>query len=258
MNLNIVNFEEERKVILKKLGETEWYKKSSKEIKEELKSLPDEFNGFLSDLSERPETIGNVDVIKMIKLNHGHYLVNPVFEVRSNLTNEIFTYEYSSWKYGKETGCKGIVLVEVEGEIEYLLVKNANKFPVGENITEALGGFYTNFTDNKLVSFPKKTEEQIKRVLKIEELKIKKYIELGDFYPDAGLSNQKVTLFGAIVEIKNKEGVVDYFQKNKVLEGRVNFEIEVWPFEKIADLVRESKDGYLLACLTRLTANGII
>ncbi len=258
MRLNMVNFEEARKAIFKKLGELDWYKKTSKEVKEELKNLPDEFEGFLDDLSQRPETVGNVEVLKMIRLNHGHYLVNPVFEVRSNLTNEIFTYEYSSWKYGKETGCKGVILVEVEGKIEYLLVKKTNKFPVGENVIEALGGFYTHFKDNKLVSLSKKNEEQIKRILKIEELKIKKYVELGDFYPDAGLSNQKVSLFGAIVELEKNDGVVDYFEKKKVGGGKINFEVEMWRVEKMADLINESQDGYLLASLARLTANGIV
>jgi hypothetical protein len=258
MELNMVNFDEEKKAIFKKLGELEWYKKTSKEIKEELKNLPDEFEGFLRDLSERAETIGNVEVIKMTKLNHGHYLVNPVFEVRSNLTNEIFTYEYSSWKYGKETGCKGVILVEVGGKIEYLLVKKTNKFPVGENVIEALGGFYTHFKDNKLMSLSKKIEEQIKRILEIEELKIKKYVELGDFFPDAGLSNQRVSLFGAVVELENNEDVADYFEKNKVNAGKINFEVEMWRVEKMADLINESQDGYLLACMARLTANGII
>lgn len=258
MGLNIVNFEEERKAVFKKLGELEWYKKTSKEIKEELKNLPDEFDGFLRDLSERPETIGNVEVMKMTKLNHGHYLVNPVFEVRSYLTNEKFTYEYSSWKYGKETGCKGILLVEVEGKIEYLLVKKANKFPTGENIIEAVGGFYTHFKDNKLVSLSKKIEEQIKRILKIDELNIKKYIELGDFFPDAGLSNEKVSLFGAIVELDNTEGVNEYFEKKKISGGRTNFEVEIWPVESLEDLIKESTDGYLLASLARLMANRVI
>jgi hypothetical protein len=258
MGLNIVNFDEERKAIFKKLGELDWYKKTSQEIKGELKNLPDEFEGFLKDLGDRPETVGNVEVIKMVKLNHGHYLVNPVFEVRSNLTNEIFTFEYSSWKYGKETGCKGVILVEVDDKIEYLLVKKTNKFAVAKNLFEALGGFYTHFKDDKLVSLSKKIEEQIKRIVKIEELTIKKYIELGDFFPDAGLSNQRVSLFGAIVELENKESVVDYFENKKIGGGRINFEVEMWPVEKMADLIKESEDGYLLACLARLGANGII
>src|SRR3970040_781292 len=80
-----------RKEIVENLLEREWFKKTNFELQKELLTLPEDFDGFLLDLGSRPETIGQVDILKLVKFSRGNFIAIPIFEVRSLLTKQIFS-----------------------------------------------------------------------------------------------------------------------------------------------------------------------
>ena len=121
-----------RKIIIDNLKTKEWFKKSTKSIQKELLELPEEFEGFLKDLGNRSEQIGDIRVNKLISIARGNFLITPVFEVESVQTLEKYTYEYASWKYGKETGSRGIIFLTVDGVIKYFIVRRTQRFPLAK------------------------------------------------------------------------------------------------------------------------------
>ena len=124
-------------------------------------ALPEDFSGFLEDLASRPDEIGELDVLKMTKLGRGNFLILPVFEVRSNITNQIFSYEYVSWKIGSHPGASGIVFLETAGKISHFLVSKIHKFSVDKDVYESIGGLYFHFFENQPQNLPKKIEQEI-------------------------------------------------------------------------------------------------
>jgi hypothetical protein len=252
---NSITLSTERAEIFLKLKQKKWYKKTSPAIKKELKELPEDYDGFLRDLANRRETIGHVDVLRLKKLLVGKWQAVPVFEVRSNLTNQVFTYEYSSWKYGKHTGSKGVLFVEIEGEIKFFIIRKADRFPIAAENIEALGGFDPGYHKSRFPNFSKKIERQIKKALNVRDLKFEKYYNLGSLSPDAGQSNQSVYLFAGVINVDDARKI------NKEIPNKYYdyvSEIQIVPIERLSEYVSKSEDGFFLACISRLAAQKII
>src|SRR3989344_2277233 len=87
----------------------------------------------------------------LVKFLRGNFIVVPIFEVRSLLTNQVFTYEYASWKHGRFPGYKGLVLVEVDNEIKYFFFKRGYKFPTESEVYDAIGTWHPTFSRDKLI-----------------------------------------------------------------------------------------------------------
>lgn len=248
----------ERLELIENLLERNWFKNTTPELQKELLSLPDDFNGFLYDLGNRPETIGQVDVLKLIKISRGNYLITPIFEVRSILTNQIFTYEYASWKHGRFPGYKGIVLVEVDNEIKFFIIKKGYKFPTGSEVYDAIGTWHPTFSRDKLIQLQSKIEAQVKKLLGVENITIKRFIDLGLLNTDAGMTNNHSVLFAAIITIDDAERIKKFIAGKKFSELAPGYELEIHPIERLLEYVAKSDDSFFLACVARLMAMNVL
>lgn len=243
-----------RQKIEKKLNSTSWFKATDPAIQEKILNLSEDYDGYLEDLATRPDEIGELDVLKMTKVSYGQYLVLSVFEVRSNLTNQVFTYEYVSWKTGNTPGARGIIFLESEGKISHFVVSLSHKFSTGKESYEAIGGLYLRFFGNKAQNLPKKVEEEICFHLGIDHLEFTKVISLGQANPDLGMTNNVSDLFVAIVDISHKSKLItkpDFRSTHKP----VGFEIKVIPISEFTDYLGKIDDNYFLSAAARALSN---
>lgn len=242
-----------RQEIVKKLRSHTWFKNTTTEIQEEVFALPEDFDGFLEDLAGRPDEIGELDVLKITKLSHGQWLLLPVFEVRSNITNQVFTYEYASWKTGSHPGARGIIFLETNGQITHFLVSKTHKFSTTTEVYESIGGLYLHFNENKVQNLPRKIEQEICFHLGVEHLEFKKIIDLGLAHPDLGMSNNASDLFAAVVDISHAPNLTtrsDFRKTNKP----VGFELKIVHISEFMDYLGKIDDNYFLSAAARVLA----
>src|SRR3989344_1535531 len=127
------NLTEARQHVLSILSDRKWFKNTDFELQKEILTLPEDWAGYLSDLSKRKDEIKGLQILKLTEIKRGDIMAFTRFLVRVLHTNQEINYrEYVSYKYGSNPGYKGILLLEVDGEIKYFILKKAEKFPIGE------------------------------------------------------------------------------------------------------------------------------
>lgn len=240
-----------RQALAEKLSKHSWFVATDPQIQKELLTLPEDHEGFLTDLASRPDEIGEVDVLKLTKIGYGNFLLLPVFEVRSNITNQIFSYEYASWKTGSNPGARGVIFLENKGKITHFLVGVMHKFSTGTEVFESIGGLYLHFFENKPFNFPKKIENEICFHLGVDNLEFKKVIELGTAHPDYGMTNNTSDLFAAIVDISHLPKLTPK-PNFRTTHKPVGFEIQVVPIEKLPEYLGKIGDNYFLSTIAKL------
>ncbi len=254
----IDSLSEKRKEVVSLLLTRDWFKNTDFKIQLELLSLPEDFDPYLEDMGDRKEEIGQVKVLKLDKIQYGNYLVISVFEVQSLLTNEKYSYEYVSWKFGRRGGYRGLILIETEGEIKYFMVKKAHKFPISGEIYDAIGSFDLGYAKDKLIHLPSQIEKKIKEFLEVKDLDIRRHIDLGLFNPDSGMTNNRVVLFALVITADESKNLEKNLGPRSLGGQSPNFQLEVHPVEKLFEFITKSDDSYFLACIARLLALGVI
>jgi len=73
-----------RQLLAANLLDKNWFKNTDISVQKAILSLPDDHEGFVFDLSNRPDMIGSLEIVKLIKFVEGDYLIIPVFEVYSH------------------------------------------------------------------------------------------------------------------------------------------------------------------------------
>lgn len=259
-NTLLTGITQQRKDVVKDLVKRDWFKNTDSNLQKELLNLPTDFDPFLRSLGKRKEEIGEVTVLKLKKLLVGNYIAVPVFEVRSNLTNQVFTYEYASWKFGKFSGYKGIILIEIGGKLEYLLIRKGEKFTIANSTHDTIGTFLAA-NNNEGSILPKKIEKQVKQLLGVEELPIKRFVDLGTVYPDIGMSNNQTGLYAMIIDGSQSEKFKNLVKERSTAElssHPVGFELELIHLNKLSGFIAECDDSFFLACIARLVATKLI
>lgn len=242
----------ERQEIFKKLEKHSWFKNTETKIKEELENLAEDYNPFLEDLASRPDEIGELDVLKMIKVGYGHFMVMPVFEVRSTITNQVFTYEYCAWKTGRNPGMRVLIFLEREGEITHFVVANSHKFSTGGAAYDCIGGLYLHFFENKIVNLPKKIENEFRFHLGVDKIEFKKIVNLGHCHPDLGMTNNQSDLYAATVDISHLPNIAtkDDF---RLTHKPVGIELKILPITELRDFIlNKIDDNYFLSTIARI------
>lgn len=228
----------------------DWFKNTAPEVQHELLTLPEDYNGFIQDLSERPDEIGEVDVLRLLKLAHGNFLITPIFEVRSNITNQIFPYEYVSWKTGARPGARFVIFLENDGQITHFLVSKSHNFSTASENYEAIGGLYVRFLDNKPQNLPKKIEHEICFHLGVDTLEFKKIINLGLAHPDLGTTNNASDLYALTMDISQTPNLTtksDYRSTHKP----VGFELKIIHISELPQYINLIEDNYFLSIIAR-------
>jgi len=127
----------------------------------------------------------------------------------------------------------------------------------GEQVYDSIGGFI-QFKNNNLVNLSKKVEDEIKRQLGLPELRIKRFLDLGQMTTDVGMTNTHVTLFGAIVDANGATNLKAFKDSTISHTKKISFEVLIEPIERINEYIHKADDSYFLACVARLTSTGFL
>ena len=240
-----------RRELADKLFTLPWFAESDPKLQEEVLTLPIDFQGYIEDLSNRPDEIGEIDIIRLNKILRGNFLITTVFDVRSNQTNQEFTFEYVSWKTGNYNGMRGIIFLETGDKITHFLVGKKFKFASTKEEEESIGGLFFKIEDQKAFNLPKKIEDEIRFHLGIQEITFSKVVDLGRVFPDYGMSNNSATIFAAVIDIDliPQEIVKDDFKTSHKL---VNFETKIVHIEEFPEYIKKINDSFFLAAAARL------
>lgn len=248
-----------RKELLSRLLLRKWFKHTDYSLQKEVLTLPDDWEGYLSDLSKRKDEIGGMEVLALSDFKRGDFVGLTRFKVRVLATNEVLNYgEYVNYKFGSNPGYRGIILLEEDGQIKHFIVKKSEKFPVGESVYESFGGTI-QYKQGQLINMPKNAEKEIKRQLGLEELNIKRFIDLGQMYTDVGRASHHISLFGAIIDVTHNAEKLRLLKDKEISNTkRVSFELKIEPIERLHEYVNKVDDSFFLASVLRLVSLGII
>ena len=249
----------ERREFLSRFLERKWFKNTDFVLQKELLTLPFDWDGFLQEIVKRGDEVGGLEVIKLTVFKREEFFAFTRFQVRVITTNEVIEYrEFINFKYGGNPGYTGIILLEVDGKIEYFCLKKTDKFPVAESVYDTFGEM-VQYKFGELMNLPKSAEKIIKKQLAMDDIRIKRFIDLGELYMDSGKSNLKYSLFAAVIDIsKNHEKIklLNNVEINKT--KRVKFEMLIEPIDRLGEYIHKVDNGYFLAIVARLNALGII
>ena len=249
----------DRQELLSRFLERKWFKNTEFQLQKEILILPEDWEGYLADLVKRKDEIRGLEILKLTSIQRGDFMAFTRFLVRVLHTNQEINYrEYVSYKYGSNPGYKGIILLEDAGEIKYFVLKKAEKFPIGEPVYDTFGEMI-QYKYGQLINLPKNAEKEIKRQLGVKELEIKRFIDLGQMYPDVGKSNQHFSLFAAVIDItKNSENIKKLKDQLITNTKMISFELLIEPVDRLHEYIHKVDDSFFLACVLRLISMGLI
>lgn len=247
-----INSTPERERLLTELMKKEWFLHSSLAVQMEIAQLPtdDKVNhdGFIADLVNRPSSIGTLEVLFMTRIARGNFGLTPIFKVRNENGTE-YEYEYFSWRYGVNSGAKGIVFVRDENRnISHFVALAANKFATGQMEWSAVGGFI-DLTLEGVTSAIDRMKVEIQQELGLPDIEVEEVYDLGVVAPDAGMSNQRPALFAAFLDGSQAAQIAD--QPLNPDEYELKAGAQVFPIGQITEFLRTADDGYFLTAFTR-------
>lgn len=244
---------------MEQLMECPWFQASHVTIQAELAQLPCEgrenHDGFLQDLANRPNTMGGLTVLELVKLAHGNFALIPIFKVRNEQGAE-YTYEYVSWRYGPASGAKGIVFVRNGGVITHFLLLRGDKFATGSIEWDLVGGFIdldVNGVKNALDRFAVEIREE----LGLPDLKIDDdIIDFGPQLIDSGMTNNRPTFFVAFID--GSEAVRLTETPFNPDEFELKARVVVIPISQLTEMVKKVPDGYFRSVVALCAVNGLV
>lgn len=241
------------------LAGRKWFRETSPELIAELSALPatgrENHDGFLEDLAARPETMGGITVIRLLRIARGNFALIPIFEVQDG-EGRTYTYEYVSWRYGPLSGAKGIVFVkDYAGEITHFIVLRGDKFATGEKEWDLVGGFIDLDVDG-VTTIMDRIQVELCEELGVPKLKVMEVINLGDVLVDAGMTNNRPRLFAAMIDASeasktsNEEINLDW---RELKSGPI-----VVPISQFCEYMANTTDGYFKMAAACVVARGIV
>lgn len=225
------------KYVLDKLDQLAWFRKTSPKVKQDLENLGEEFLGYLMNLSQKEFLSKNKEIIEIKSIRHSNKLIITTFKTRSTLTNQEFEEELVSFNEGHDPMNQGVILLEGEnGEIENVVfLKNG-----------PISMYYPNFSSTKVVALPQKTENQIKRILGVEKIQVKQFIDLGKINRGTNVIDEDEVGLFAVVLKKNRDDI------------KKNEEVQVISVAKIFENSKNINHSLLLSIFVKLKSLEII
>lgn len=243
--------------VKKKLRSRAWFKNTRKAIRTRLLELAKDplTQGFVEDLANRPEKVGSVKQLKLVKLEHapkkyGIYGIAAWFQVKTKKGEKKVEGIYS-WAMGPKSGAKLLVLIRRKGKISHLALLKNEKFPVGARVFDLAGGF-PRLNESVFEMIARQLRDEL-GIVGSSSLNIGEIIGLGRVAPDAGMTNNHPFLYAVIVDVEGK-----IFPPLNVGENYETDEgVVLWPVEKLEELVNKVDDAYFLSALTRVILGGV-
>ncbi len=235
-----------------------WYKNTNKILRKKLLELAKDpkTQGFVDDIANRPDVLGSVNQIKLVKLEHSPqkyaiYGIAAWFEVETK-DGEKKVEGYYSWAMGTKSGAKLLVLTRHKGKISHLALLKNEKFPVGAKVFDLAGGF-PRLDESVFELITRKLKDELGIDGMSPSMRIGEIIGLGRVMPDAGMTNNHPFLYAVIIDVAEK--VFPPFELGETYETEEG--LVLWPVEKLSELVNKVDDAYFLSALARLTLSGL-
>jgi len=245
-----------RQYLAAKLLDKNWFQNSTLRIQKSLLSLPHSYEGFVFDMCQRNDRIGDLDIISLEKLVHGEYLITPIFKVYSHSTKNSFTFEYVSWRTGSFPGLKGTLFIEKDDQIKYFITIETDKFPIGSHCYNSFGGLI-QFSGDRFFNLPENIEQKLKTQLGVKELKIKHFYDLGKIHADNGLTNNTPSIFAATIDESNIKNLPQLLVESRAGDPG-DYKINIIPIEQLEMYISKNDDSFFLAVIARLLGRKII
>ncbi len=243
-----------RLAIARELVKRRWFQATKPELQAELITLPqtgkENHDGYLSDLAARPEHIGGVEVLRLHKLARGTFALISIFDVRNTAQGHEYTYEYVSWRYGPLAGTKGIVFVRPAPDQAptHFIVLVGEKFAPGRKVYDAIGGFIDlgvegvqTLTDRILL--------EVKQEIGVADLNVDEVIDLGEFYPDTGMTNNKPGSFVAFITSDQAGRVPAHHTNEDIYELKSG--AVIFPLDQLRQFCQANGDSFFLVALMK-------
>ncbi len=247
-----------RQEIMDVLSGQAWFQATDVGLQLQLAHLPhdgpENCDGFLRDLAERPINIAGVTVLHMERLERGNFALTPIFRV-VNVTGTEYTYEYVSWRYGPLSGAKGVVFVQDNDEITHFIVLRGQKFATGKYEWDTIGGFI-DLNVEGVTNVLQRISKEIKEELGLSDLQITRVIDLGTCTVDAGMTNNRPSLFAAFIDGSEKRRVPVYPDNPDEFELRSG--VVVFPISQLLSQLETNTDSYFRSTIACVIARGIV
>jgi hypothetical protein len=248
------------KEYLEKIQQCNWYKNSSKEIQDALINAPESFEGFLTELSERPEIIGDFRVTKMIAINFGNHMSLPVFEIKNEKNGEVSEYEYIGRKRGPRHSVRGLIMLEKDGEMQYFIIRKSQRFAVGAEVWESIGSIYDPSEEirNDKYKFKNYLETEIAEQFGLPKVTFERFYDLGMIYPDVGMSSHKVSLFAGVLKGDEWNFAIETLGNKTIFKKNYEYKYVFVPASELLDYLVKTNDAHILAIFGRLQALNVV
>jgi ADP-ribose pyrophosphatase YjhB (NUDIX family) len=187
-----------RQAIADRLEQNASWRNTDEKIKLRMLGLPESWNGMLTDLADRPEVVGGVTQKRIVQFLDTDFGAIIQYEVEGANGNT-YNYMYFSWRYGTNSGQKGLIYVRINGEIKHFVVLYGEKFATHKPGWDTIGGFAD------VSSMPENALKEIREETGAEKLELVELHDLGRFYTDQGMTNNNPGSFVAVVDAEGAE-----------------------------------------------------
>lgn len=242
----------EREAAMMALWEKKWFTDSLPVIQATLMTLPEKWNPFLFNLATRADVIGGITVkeIKAFATDPGNFGALITFKT-IDATEKEGSYMFFGWRAGPISGSKGMVLVADDaGRITHFVQVRAEKFAGGGLILDDQPGGFGEPGEAVLATFIREMKEEIDPKIVIKDI-----VPLGNFHPDAGMTDNYPAIFYAVVQmdVSNEEKNSAHTDGPEVLS-----KYTVRPIDEIKDFIVNTSDGISLAIYAKMVASGMV
>lgn len=252
------DFGPDRQAIIQGLLETPWFQRTDIELQTELLTLPENHDGFLEDLYDRPEEIGGIVVDKLVDLPRGNFALTPKFAV-TNEAGQGYTYEYVSWRQGPHSGAKGIIFTRPDADSAPtgFIVLQGEKFATGQTEFDAIGGFM-DLGEDGVGSVDDRILVEIAEELGVDpdDMAVDEVIDLGRVRTDAGMTNNSPSVFAAFITNETAAALPHDPSNQDSLELRSK--VVARPIEELPAFVEQHGDGLLNTAIARSAVRGLV
>ena len=227
------------------LAQKHWWHSSSAFVRAEIGQLDNSYAGFVAYLSNFPDTMAGLRVLRLQRLARGnYYLLCPIFEVQ-RANGRVFTLEFVSWKTGRHIGAKGVVFLENSGRLTHFALLKTCRFTLGKKMLTCIDArCELNESLASDISY------QLNIRLGLTPLAVKIF-ELGEITPDQQLTNSQALLFAAVAEINDLSCLP---QHDSEVESESKWQL--FSMTKLPMVVMKNPDAFFLGIVARLWARG--
>lgn len=217
-----------------------WYKNTSTEVKNTI-GENERLASFLLDTSETNSDF-SIERVDYVKTGFSYILVG--LEVRSKLNNEIKKVDQVVSIDDVGSQGMGVLVFVVDEKIAYFGLENKKTILGSTEEPRAIQMHFPNFSAGMTLALPANIQKDVDMVLG-KDRKVDRFVDLGQIKVNPMLTPDQTSLFALI------------FDDAKLSYVKTKYMRLVKP-EELEEVIKESRDPFLLSVLSKLSSFAII